>query len=81
MIKILYQQEGYMTLTELADQLQVSVKTVRNDVAALREELSGRGEIETVDQVDVLMRESDQKMYRCKVRHHSTRRSRSTAPM
>ncbi len=35
-----------------------------------------RGEIETVDQVDVLMRESDQKMYRCKVRHHSTRRSR-----
>lgn len=52
-LKILYQKEGYMTFTELADQLQVSVKTVRNDVSSLKEELSGRGEIETVPHVGI----------------------------
>lgn len=35
-IKTLYNADGYLTFQELADQLGVSIKTIRNDIAAIR---------------------------------------------
>ena len=48
-LKALYRADEYITLAEMAEQMQVSVKTVRNDIASIREYLSeqGVGEIET----------------------------------
>lgn len=48
-LKALYRADEYITLAEMAEQMQVSVKTVRNDIASIREYLSeqGVGDIET----------------------------------
>lgn len=47
-LKILYDSREFITLGELADRINVSVKTVRNDIASIKEYLSSQnsGEIE-----------------------------------
>ena len=48
-LKTLYQSEGYLSFQEIASQLDVSVKTIRNDVASIKDFLMDQdaGTIET----------------------------------
>ena len=52
-LKILYKDGGYLTFSQIAEKVNVSVKTVRNDVAAIKEALDGRGSIETKPHVGI----------------------------
>ncbi len=52
-LKILYKDGGYLTFSQIAEKVNVSVKTVRNDVAAIKEALEGRGSIETKPHVGI----------------------------
>ena len=47
-LRILYKNPNFITLGELAKKVGVSVKTVRNDIAVIREELS-KAEAGTVE--------------------------------
>lgn len=42
-LKTLYNNRGYLTLSEIVDEFGVSVKTVRNDIAAIKDYLAERG--------------------------------------
>ena len=48
-VKTLYHTDGYLTFQEIADMLGVSVKTIRNDIAAIRAYIQGQntGSIES----------------------------------
>ena len=39
LLKTLYNNRGFSTLSELAEKFQVSVKTIRNDITVIREYL------------------------------------------
>lgn len=52
-IKVLYRNGGYMTFAELAEMMNVSVKTVRNDISAIKESLSEKSSVETKPHVGV----------------------------
>lgn len=54
-LKILYKNRNYITFSEIASQVSVSVKTVRNDIAAIKETLAsaGAGTIESRPHVGI----------------------------
>lgn len=60
-LKMLYKDRNYQTFAKIADELNVSVKTVRNDISAIKEALAeaGAGEIETKPHVGVRLMSAD----------------------
>lgn len=38
-LKLLRKADGYLTLAEIAEHMKVSVKTIRNDIASIKEHL------------------------------------------
>lgn len=58
---MLYKDKNYQTFAKIADELNVSVKTVRNDISAIKEALAeaGAGEIETKPHVGVRLISAD----------------------
>lgn len=52
-LKVLYRKGGYMTFAEIAEMMKVSVKTVRNDISAIRESLSEKSFLETKPHVGI----------------------------
>lgn len=60
-MNILRSEEGYITYAEIADRLEVSVKTIRNDVASMKEYLAGHdlGTIETKPHAGIRLRAED----------------------
>lgn len=55
LLKTLYNKQGFLTISEIADEFEVSVKTVRNDIAAIKEYLADKktGTLETKPHVGV----------------------------
>ena len=55
LLRTLYNNRSFMTLSEIAEGFDVSAKTVRNDIAAIREHLAEReaGTLETKPQIGV----------------------------
>ena len=55
LLKTLYNNRGYLTISELADKFNVSVKTVRNDITTIRDYLENQhsGTLETKPHVGV----------------------------
>ena len=58
---MLYKDRNYQTFAKIADEMNVSVKTVRNDISAIKEALAeaGAGEIETKPHVGVRLMSAD----------------------
>ncbi len=54
-LKLLRKADGYLTLAEIAEHMKVSVKTIRNDIASIKEHLqqSEAGEIKTKPHVGI----------------------------
>lgn len=52
-LKTLYREKGFTTLENLANLLNVSVKTIRNDISYLKEYIDGEGVLETRPHVGV----------------------------
>ena len=60
-LKELYGREEYVTVSHLAEKMNVSVKTVRNDISALKEEIvSAGGELETRPHIGVKLTISEE---------------------
>ena len=55
LLKALYNNRGFLTLSELAEKFEVSVKTVRNDLTVIREYLESQhtGTIESKPHIGV----------------------------
>lgn len=60
-LKELYGREEYVTVSHLAEKMNVSVKTVRNDISALKEKIvSAGGELETRPHIGVKLTISEE---------------------
>ena len=55
LLKTLYNNQGFLTLSEIAEKFDVSAKTIRNDIAAIREYLAEQnaGALEAIPHVGV----------------------------
>lgn len=60
-LRLLYKNSSYMTYTEIAEQMNVSSGTVRNDIAVIKESLSlaNAGTIETKPHIGIRLVRSD----------------------
>lgn len=60
-LKMLHKADGYLTLAEIADQMKVSVKTIRNDITLIKERLeqNSTGEIMTKPHVGIKLAVTD----------------------
>lgn len=61
-LKVLYNTNAFMTFAQIAEQMEVSVKTVRNDIGFIKEYLTAQnaGEIETRPHVGVRLNITDE---------------------
>lgn len=76
-LRLLYKNKNYMTVADIAEQTGVSPKTVRNDLAVIKEELSkvNAGSLETKPHIGVRLLSSDEEIRNLKEQNDCDTRS------